>query len=405
MALFHFNGDWEFQYNLPAFKGFASIEHQFPSTIQDEIPRSHGAIEISIADDATDSPDPTPAQLKTLDFIIEHQDQIVLSLIQSFRQELQNWLWAECYEWRDEDEFKFELNNASDDLLKSILSPENISISLWESGDLTSFEITGSCEYDCEHGFGCLFNGLTSVKFGEPVFFTGAHRPLKLKESPSEILPHPKYGKLKPWQNVYNKRFVADCAAKGDTDTIESYFKKRTKVELDNHLQSMYFDAIRNDQHETVTYLKSKGRFLPHANVVLYGHRFGPKTAAAFLSEFSDEDKSDFFKKMLDHHITEELNWQKVNSNQQENSPFQHIDHMARLKLIHELSNRDFLTKDFIDKVVQKHRKKNNLGSEKDLESLFYPLILQRPEVAGWDNQRQLEVKNWLLRLTQWLKR
>jgi hypothetical protein len=395
MAQFQFQGDWNFEYHLPAFKGFI---HRDSSTYGMESPDlSDGTMLIEFSDGNDSSPDPTPAQLKAFDFLIENQNAIVANMMEKFRKLMHDWLWSEVYEFRDDDSVVHcDNNNLHDDLLKSLLSPSSICINLREKEGMSEISIGGSCDYDHEHGFGFRLHGLNILQFDSDAGMSDSHYEFELKGDIIDITPHPKYGKLKPWQKEHNQLYLSYCVANGLIKELESYIARHPEENVLSQIQAKHWQwALKNDHYEMLEFLLSKGLIInPFYGSHNYGNTFGKKTAELFLSKYSEQEKNDFYTKMLLHHM-QQVMLSRINKQHSfDVASDKSTNHIDRISFINSLSNGEALTQSLIYETVDRFLRQYDVSSSLQLEDSFYPLMKVAPDTTSRPYHQTKEEKN-----------
>jgi hypothetical protein len=352
---------------------------------------------IEFADDNDNSPDPTPAQLKAFDFLIENQDAIVANMMQEFRKLMQDWLWSEIYEYRDDENVaQFDYNDLNDNVLKSLLSPSSICIRLRESEGMSEIGIRGSCDYDNEHAFGFRLHGLNIIRFESDAGMSDAYFELELKGEPADLMPHPKYGKLKPWQKEHNELYLSYCVANGLIKELESYLARHPEENVLSQIQAKHWQwALKNDHSEMLEFLLSKGLIItPLYGSHNYGNTFGKKTAELFLSKCSEQEKNDFYTKMFVHHM-QQVMLSRINKQHSfDVASDKSTNHIDRITFINSLSNGEAFTQSLIYETVDRFLRQYDISSSLHLEDLFYPLMKVAPETTSRPYHQTKEEQN-----------
>jgi len=211
MSQFKFNGDWEYQIEIPSFKGFQSRNGAYTSKDKDS--DSDGIIRLEIEDDLTENPDPYPEQLKTINFILQHHDKIKEKIIDKTIEELPEII--KNYGLEDEEQFK----NISKESVIKLFGISSITILIPSKNGSSYFDVSGGCDWDEEHGLNFLmheervltFGGIEGNSYWTAIKDNGTYEEIKNKKHekriPKKYIPHSKYNKIKPSQKFANETF------------------------------------------------------------------------------------------------------------------------------------------------------------------------------------------------------
>lgn len=202
--LFEFKGDWTFE---QAAKKFMILNNS-------------GSINFEIFDEFNDNPDPEIYQLNTVNYLLEENNQlnVLASIIEYSRNTIyphyKTFMWEseypECYP---------ALNEITD--LSKLFTLNSILIKRIQHDDYAYYVFNCYSCLDHEHGITltlykdkvldhgedwddkkvCEHKGIDYKTYYDKAVQDYNHRELVI------TLPHPKYGKLKPWQKEQNEYF------------------------------------------------------------------------------------------------------------------------------------------------------------------------------------------------------
>lgn len=219
---FEFNGDWEYEIELPMLSDFQERNGTYTSVSRD-IPKT-GLFKLEFEDDLTDNPDPYPEQLNTLNFIFDNQDRIARSIIDRALAELNE--IKINYGLEKEEEYQ----NLNEQKVKSLIGLSSINIKIISKEGFSYFDISGGCNWDEEHGLNILFHKDRVISFGGidggSIYEAEKDNGTSDKESnyhlnrekPQKFNPHPKYNKLKPLQKSANETYELTLISHGYND-------------------------------------------------------------------------------------------------------------------------------------------------------------------------------------------
>ncbi|MBK7184285.1 MAG: hypothetical protein IPH89_16035 [Bacteroidetes bacterium] len=151
---FNFTGDWEFNLEFPEFTACfseTSNPYYYPSK----------NLRIEIQDDISENPDPNPEQLKTLQYILEHQKEIAERACKKVLEEIPQII----RDYNLEDERDYE--DLTIDDIKERIQITKIHIQLNAKEGFAYYDLLGNCRWDEEHGLNLLFwkdNALCSCR-------------------------------------------------------------------------------------------------------------------------------------------------------------------------------------------------------------------------------------------------
>jgi len=257
MKEFKFNGEWEFEYLLPALEF-----HQFRQgyyTGKSEI-KSNYNVKIIFNNELDDSIEPSIEQLSALNYLINNQNEIIRNLDKEL---WDNWdKISEIYELEEYDDFpKIE----SIDQLKGIYGIGCIFISTLHKDGFSYIEFEGGCEWDEEHGIGFTIHKNKVVGFGQALstsFCEINHSDNKYAGPPESLKiykAHPIFNTFKPTHQEANKLYGHKLIRKGLNNKFKEYIEKGNNI---NYIDDVYFSkksylqsAIEYDNNEIFDYL------------------------------------------------------------------------------------------------------------------------------------------------------
>jgi hypothetical protein len=205
---FKFNGNWEYDIELPSMSGF----------------RDGGLFKLIFEDDLSDNPDPYVEQLNTLDYIFDNQEIICELIINRTLAELEQII----PDYGLENEAAYQ--NLDRQKVRSLIGISSIVIKIVAKDGFSYFDISGGCNWDEEHGLNILFHKDRIISFGgidggstydaekdNGTFNKDSNRHLQ-REKPKRYLPHPKYNQLKPSQIAANETYEYTLISYGYND-------------------------------------------------------------------------------------------------------------------------------------------------------------------------------------------
>lgn len=211
MKEYIFNGDWSFDLNLPEFSRLHSIKF-FSSERETEHKGKlmNGCVPFRICDERTYEPDPTGEQFRAIEYLFNNEQQIITSLFQIFKHDINKFYAEAC----GEDDWIPELNTVED--LGKLIGIHNIMILTSHKDGISYFGI--ECAYlgDEEHGLAVVIHKDKLIGFSGigDMGYECIYKDLGLDETRvfEDMLeqrhigenvvhkPLDKYGKFKPWQ-------------------------------------------------------------------------------------------------------------------------------------------------------------------------------------------------------------
>jgi hypothetical protein len=215
---FKFNGDWEYEIELPMLSGFQERNGTYTSISNDK--PNKGLFKLEFEDDLTENPDPYPEQLNTLNFIFINQEKITKAIIDRILDELDE--IKTDYGLEGEEEYQ----DLDEQKVKSLVGFSSINIKIVSKDGFSYFDISGGCNWDEEHGLNILFHKDRVISFGgidggstyKAEIDNGTSdkkSDRQLKREPQKFSPHPKYNKLKPLQKSANETYEVTLISHG----------------------------------------------------------------------------------------------------------------------------------------------------------------------------------------------
>lgn len=306
MNQFKFNGDWEYQIEIPSFKGFQSRNGAYTSKDKESV--SDGIIRLEIEDDLTKNPDPYPEQLKAISFIQENHSIIREEIIKRTLVELPEII--KNYGLEDEKRFR----NISKENVINLFGISSITILITSKNGSSYFDVSGGCEWDEEHGLNFLmheekiltFGGIEGNSYWTAIKDNGTYQETKSrklsKQIPKKYKPHPKYNKIKPSQKFandtfehslisggYNKEFIR-LVEEGEID-INGKWESQNKTFLE---ASCWFN-----NNELVEFLLKKGANIRYSIHQCVGLNSNPEALKMILQNGGDINQQDLGGKTI----------------------------------------------------------------------------------------------------------
>ena len=312
MTHFTFNGDWEYAIQLPAFEKFKRASGAYFSN------QSSGTapLKLVIEDDVSDDPDPTLEQLKTIEFIFEHQQKIADAIVERALQELPT-IIAD-YELQEEDEFQ-EVNENS---VKQLIRIGVIEVKRPTRDGLAYFDVMGGCEWDEEHGLNILmhatriltFGGIDGNSYWDALKDNGTFEAVKnaetIRQMPVRYTPHPKYGKLKPAQKSANETYELDLIMGGfNAKFIEEV--NNGQIDINGKWQSQnksYLEAACwYKNNELVKFLLDQKADIRYALHQCIRYNSNPEALELILTHGADINAQDLFGNTVLYILADQL--------------------------------------------------------------------------------------------------
>lgn len=302
MSTFLFNGDWRYEIEIPSFGDFQSGRGVHKS--KDNLIKSSGKITLEIEDDLSESPDPYPEQLSTIEYIFENHplimDRILSWMLSELPEIIQN------YGLSDDPSFQ----NFSKESIKELFGINSIHILIPSKNGLAYYDVCGYCSWDEEHGLNFLMHqdriltsgGIEGNSYWDAIKDNGTYEALA-QESKEPAVPrkyeaHPKYNKLKPSQKLANETFEYDLIAQGFNQKFKDLVEKG-EINIDGRWESQdktwLEAACWFNNLELIEFLLSKGAQIRYALHQCAGYSSNPAAMDLILKyggNINQQDKS-----------------------------------------------------------------------------------------------------------------
>lgn len=218
MKSFKFKGDWVEQIELTKLSKLNSDKFfGYDGTKNQKELLSKSLITVRIDDEIDDNPDPRIEQINAINFILNNEDGILNSIFLAMKNVIYPfWKLVPDMEIND---YWFPKLEGMDDLY-NILGMSEISISNILKDNLAYSIFYFRFSVDMEHGLAIVMYGdefvehesIGDLSFEKTVeHSTGSYEDYiaKINKRPELKIydPHPKYGKLKPWQITANEYY------------------------------------------------------------------------------------------------------------------------------------------------------------------------------------------------------
>ena len=271
MEPFKFNGDWTFDLKLPEFSKLHSyVEYSSAQQSAHHKKLLSGYVPFKIYDERNYKPEPTPAQLKTITYLINNEKKILEGLFHAFRNTI-NPMHAEATgDW----DLVTKLKSPAD--LSKIIRINDLQVYLEEKEGMSYYRMDCEYEGDPEHGLSVVmhreelidYGGIGDIGFDgivkDPGFVSGFVNTAAREEFGTNMIHKAleKYGKHKPWQleatEDYFRRLFYQKQNEQIKDEIESnaWDINLRFPSLDNNLVDI---AANTNNPEMINWLIEKG--------------------------------------------------------------------------------------------------------------------------------------------------
>ena len=362
----NFQGDWEFDRTFEAFKGFTTAYSYHYGFNEKGVTR--GKIRVFIDSEGGDSPDPSPEQLATYNYICNNQDFIRSVLIDSSR------LWFDDYLYETRTGAYLtdrEIENVEPLNIKNLMSPEEMYILKQHKDGFAYYGIEGQCTWEADEGFGFLLHkdriitadvSFVARETGPAYEDMGIEEPeyqrVRINQSgkPELITPHPKYGKLKPEEQCHNQYYVGKLISGGYVDEVIQLHKDgaiEIQQPISQYSQRDYLaSAVASNQIKLVEYFLSQETEALSLKEALgrAAKNHNKKLVELLLANGAEiNDKNRWGNTMLDEAVSpHQSQHRKINTTLEEN-PTDFIDWLrqqgAKTKL--EIFNEHYESEDY----------------------------------------------------------
>lgn len=297
MESFVFEGNWSFDIELQHLKGFGY------NGSRQMLPARQGRVEVKIEDELNDEPDPTPAQLKAINYLLVHQQAILHAITVRISNEYENLKNSYGYQVGYDDDVFPPLNSPED--VRKIIGIRRIQIFLPEKEAHAYVGIEGTCTWNKEQGMGFLMHKDRIITFGnaaDEINIWDAYRDngtseQKLQEwngteeiqkKPKKYLPHPKYGKLKPSQIIENKGYEYRLIERGYNQEFKQLVETGdiTVNTVTGYLNMTFLErACQCNNEELAVYILGKGPWKTQS-CIHYATRHANKNLVSALLDY-----------------------------------------------------------------------------------------------------------------------
>jgi hypothetical protein len=221
MELFTFAGDWSPYVAMPALGNFRlTYNRQAPEASPARL------VQLQIEDQQTSDPDPFPAQLAAIDYLLQHEREIADILLTAVFNEYPEFWWWDITVKEGYPSLQ------SPELLRTMFEITSIEIKIEQREGLAYTVLNGTCSWfeNSGYGLGILMHKGRVIRVCETSDFCreieedGGYFFAKGVSQEPETLPsltrlymydpHPKYGTLKPWQQRNNYEYPYNLISK-----------------------------------------------------------------------------------------------------------------------------------------------------------------------------------------------
>lgn len=280
MKLFKFDGNWTTEYQFDAFQGLQSRRGSYTSKSSSK--KSDGTISLTINDDTSEYPDPSPQQINAINYLIKHPEEIRAAMrkgIDSIYEDLKKQYGYDENEPETKDWFP-KVDELKD--YDKVFGVGNVFIQLPSKDEHSYVGIECGCTWDEEHGLGFLLhkNRLVGIGGADEAFNWKAYKDNGTSKEVQEVLkqnstkepikfkPHSKYGKLKPTQQSANEAYESNLIRRGFNDKFKEEVEKG-EIEINGIYKSIdqtYLElAVSAKNLELIDYLLAKGSEIRYA--------------------------------------------------------------------------------------------------------------------------------------------
>jgi len=276
MGKFTFNGEWKLDLNLIEISKLNSDRFY-----KYEIRQSHKEkllnekVPVTIYDEHTENPDPIPEQISAIDWIVDNQNEILKTVFN----DLINIVWPHYIKiWKNDSENEYSYPKISNyQELDKALGIDSIGIHCDKADGISYYSMFFSFCTDEEHGLALIYHKNRLIDFGgigdvdnkkiledQGISFDDwfdIRMKLKEKKILKLYTPHPKYGKLKPWQESDNKYFPFGLLHANRIEDLISYLKSNNDL-AKQIIPDLIKIAEHKNKNELITKLKTMANTL-----------------------------------------------------------------------------------------------------------------------------------------------
>lgn len=240
--LFQFNGNWSFLLSLP---GLAALNHEsfLPRDSQNALHTQlqNGLVGVTIEDAHTSDPDPLPEQVHTINWLQQNEAAVLQTLFVSLR----DVIYPYYKTLMDADDESFPPLETIADLKRAIGVPF-VEISTWHREGLAYMSLSVQFSADAEHGLCFVLHGNRLIDYGDVggvdfrrvaedcgvdyESFLDRENQRDLERELQLYTPHPKYGKLKPWQEQANHYYPFGLLHNNRPADLKQYLETHPEI-------------------------------------------------------------------------------------------------------------------------------------------------------------------------------
>lgn len=297
MDTFKFNGTWSYRLSLATLSTLRSPDlYHRHSRLKAQPPHvlelaekelalykelQNGLVEVELLEDIDSPPEPEASQLRTVDFIREHQSGIITAIYERFREIYPEAIEEEIFGSTRCDKERYPPLEKKEDL-KTVLGIEKIEILPEAKEGLSYYTINFLSSWDVlidgfyQYGFHVLMHRYDIIGWGgnwgfdlENVYEdNGGDYEKRMQELNTAfqsldtlIEPHEKYGTLRPSQVMANESLPLRLLSKDKTDAFIALVETG-KLSLENpqfQWPGIIESAIAHKNKEVLEYLIKKG--------------------------------------------------------------------------------------------------------------------------------------------------
>ena len=265
--LFEFKGDFHTRIIL---KEFARLDNSILGRYDNDLEK--GEFGLYIDDQQNMDPDPSQEQMNAIHFLQEHQNEILESVFHFCKEKVipdyKKFMPVEDY-----PEAYPKLESVDD--LPSFIGVNEIMIKTSKRDNHAYIVLGFTSMLDIEHGLYIIMHQLRAIDHGtmgdldydkmvedyKVVKKSGGEQTIPMEEPKIEglIEAHPKYGKLKPWQESYNLYYPYKFVREDRLEELKQFIEKHpVAVKKYRYTSGLLSLAVRWKKPDAVDYLLSK---------------------------------------------------------------------------------------------------------------------------------------------------
>ncbi len=233
MDQYKFNGDWIFDLKLPEFSKLHSYEEPPKNEHQKKL--FNGYVPFQIWDERTYDPDPTPAQINTIEYLINNEKKVVEDLFHAFKNTINPFHAEACGDW----DWIPPMNSPAD--LGKLMSIHNLQVLVEEKEGMAYYRMDCEYEGDPEHGLAVVMHkenlidqagigdmGYEGIAKDEGYDLEKAKAKFKGRDEFGINMVHQpieKYGKFKTWQIDETEEYFRNLLYQKKNEQIKNEIK------------------------------------------------------------------------------------------------------------------------------------------------------------------------------------